>query len=305
MADADVRQVFFDAHRTTDALGRTIRYYVSFPRDRRLRSSLPLAVWIQGSGCHSLFRIDDAGRLCAGYHNVLRQVAEGRMRVLAVEKPGVRFLDWPGPQGTAQACRAAFLREHTLTRWVTALEAALTAATRADGIVASPCLAVGHSEGALVAAALARNHPQVSHVALLGGSGVNQLYEIANPRRLRRKNTRTEAEEVFATWMAIRGNPNSTGKFAWGHPYRRWSSFLATSTIEQLRGWKGRVYAVHGTADRAVPIESFDVLVAELLAGGADLVSERLAGRDHSFRRASGSTEMSAILQRVVTWATI
>src|SRR5262249_5418358 len=108
----------FSRYTTMDAFGRKITFYLS------LDGAAPLAVFVQGSGCDSVW-VSRGERINGSYQNVLRDAAVGRTRVLVVEKPGVAFLDRSKMPGSATGCSAAFLQEHTLDRWATAVSAAI------------------------------------------------------------------------------------------------------------------------------------------------------------------------------------
>ena len=101
-------------------------------------------------------------------------------------------------------------------------------------------------------------------------------------------------------------DPDSADKLWLGHPHRRWSSFLKTSTVEGLSASRAAVFAAHGVLDRSVPVGSFDVLRAELTGRGRDLTALRLEGRDHGFRKtdeAPGNVSgFEEVFGRVVAW---
>src|SRR5262245_11869709 len=82
----------FQRYTATDGLGRTITFYLSLPANVQQDAKLPVALIIQGSGCQSLFR-QRGEQLSGGEQNLLHRAAMGKLRVLAVEKPGVKFLD--------------------------------------------------------------------------------------------------------------------------------------------------------------------------------------------------------------------
>jgi len=301
--------VHWERYRTVDALGRTVVLYLALPApaEGELR---PLALFVPGSGCHSLFRTDAQGRIAGGYQALLCQAAAGRARVLAVEKPGVEYLDDPGSDGSALGCRPELHAEHTLDRWAEALRAAVAAARTLPGVDVGRLLAAGHSEGATAVAALAAREPAATHVASLAGSGPTQLFDLVEAaRRPRQPDEAAEAAErrveaVYATLAAIRANPDSAIDFAWGHPYRRWSSFLATSTLDELLRTHARLYLAHGDLDATVPIAAHDVLRAELARHGRDVTADRRPGADHGFRQPgdTGPEGMLAVFRTVLDW---
>ena len=111
-----------------DDLGRDVVAYVSEPAPDG--EAVPLAVYVQGSGCGSHFAQEGTRWVPRNGHMGLLEAADGRFRVLIVEKPGVR----PGddPRTTEQAAgRPEFRREHTLERWTEALLAAVRTARSA------------------------------------------------------------------------------------------------------------------------------------------------------------------------------
>ncbi len=301
----------YSRYQTTDAFGREITFYVhSAPAGTPADAKLPVVLWIEGSGCQSLF--SKAGeRVAAGYQELLQRAAEGKVRVVAVEKPGVKFLDSPPRPGSAQGASEEFLREHALPRWAEANVAALRAAWMLPDIDSSRTLVVGHSEGGIVAARVAAELPQVTHVASLSGDGPTQLFSLAElDARPRAGDKPGDAEArrdaVYAEWKKIEADPDSITKFWRGHPYRRWSSFLHSSTLSELLRSKARIYVAQGTDDAATSVEAFDVLRAELAAHHRDVTAERIEGADHGFRTAdmpAGSPEgMRALFRRVIAW---
>src|SRR5262249_44381219 len=163
----------FDRYTTKDTFDRTITFYLSHaPKGA---GKLPVALFIPGSGCASVFSERD-GKVYGGRQNLLLAAGAGQLRVLVVEKPGVAFGDRPKNPGSALEASAEFKREHTLPRWVEAVNAALRATHRLEDIDWTRTLVVGHSEGAIVAAHVAATNPLVSHVAVLSAGGAALLF---------------------------------------------------------------------------------------------------------------------------------
>jgi predicted esterase len=123
-------------------------------------------------------------------------VARGRARVLAVEKPGVEFLDDHPDDSDARACRQEFRAEYTLDRWATTIADAIQAAQALPGIDASKTLVIGHSEGGIVAMRVSSVAPLVTHAASLSGGGPVYLFHLAEfmrSQRLKQKRKSTRA----------------------------------------------------------------------------------------------------------------
>jgi pimeloyl-ACP methyl ester carboxylesterase len=297
----DLSPLGFDRRVVVDRYKRRISFFLSQP----VEAEVPLVLYVQGSGCHSLFRRDGSGRLRGGHQLLLLRAAAERARLLAVEKPGVPFLHHPESGGTSEACPRTFLEQHTLPRWVGALRAALDVSMSSAGTARSPILVVGHSEGAIVAANLAAADPRISHVALLSGSGPTQLYDLLTVTRRRSGTDGGDAavQTMLSEYDAIRLDPEGVD-IVWGHPHRRWTSFLATSTLEELRRSSARIFLAHGTADDTVPIESFDMMCAELHRDGRDITIERIEGADHRLCRPDEMQEVAItrIFERVIDW---
>jgi predicted esterase len=293
----------FDRFTAKDPLGRTITYYLSPPTEK----PLPIALWVQGSGCDSQF-VKLGEKLGARQQTLLFDAAGGRMRVMVVEKPGVEFLDRSPQPGTAAGCRAPFLVEHTLPRWSQAIEAALDDALSRPGVARTPLLVAGSSEGGIVAARVAAERP-VTHVAVLSGGGPSQLFDFvlfARAASERGGSPASREQEVYDAWEKIRADPDSTTKSWKGHPYRRWSSFMASSTMENLMASRARIFLVHGDADKSVPVTSFDMLRAQLVSHGRDVTALRIEGAGHNLETQPAKgypTEFRDLLGKIVDWA--
>src|SRR5262249_47089254 len=122
----------YTRYRTIDAHGRRIVFYVS---DDAGGAAHPLAVFIQGSGCDSVFaKTGPSAQVSGRLQNVLRGAGKGRVRVMAVEKPGVEYLDASKQPGSAMGCSETFLEQHTLPRWAEAIQAAIRGALTLPGI---------------------------------------------------------------------------------------------------------------------------------------------------------------------------
>lgn len=302
---------------TSDAYGRTIESYLSDAPDAEPR---PLVVSVQGSGCGSVFGLTDSGRVYGGLQNVVLGDFGDRVRVLVVEKPGVAFGDQPDRPGIGEGCPEVFLREHTVERWTEALRASIAHAVEQPGVDPGRVLILGHSEGADMAAHVAAADPElVSHIALLAGAGVSQLFDMMLLAGQPRADGEPEADrnarvlEVLETWQRIAADPDSTTMMAWGHPYRRWSSFMANSSAASLEriATTTPMFLAQGTADRSSPIESFDAAVARVLVAGGDPVIRRVSGVDHGFApvdagasagQGHGIDGLKAIMAEAVEW---
>jgi dienelactone hydrolase len=296
----------FDRYRTTDSVGREITYYVS--RAAATDPALPLALYVQGSGSQSIF-VKRNERIHAGFGaGPIERALRGKARLVLVEKPGLRFLDSAPAPGTPAP--DDFRREHTLDRWSAAISAALDAALTLPGVDGSRTLVLGHSEGGLVACRVAAINSRITHVACLAGGGPTQLFDLIELARrgVFYGHISDQPEERVAAlvrdWRAVLDDPESSEKHFLGHPHRRWSSFLATSPMEELLKTDAAVFLAQGDADEAVTVTSFDALYATLLARGRDVTARRLAGADHSFaaRDEAPGQGWTSVMNAVAEW---
>jgi pimeloyl-ACP methyl ester carboxylesterase len=282
-----------------DRNGQRLTFYLSTqPADAR---PVPLIVWIQGTGCSSQF-VSVGGRMSRGLQGVLYSVARDRARILAVEKPGVEFLDDPpNDGGDASSCRPQYRAEYTLDRWATTIADAIQAAQALPGVDPSKTLVIGHSEGGIVAMRVSNVSPLVTHAASLSGGGPVYLFHMAE--FMRGKGLDAE-KEVYACWNDILKDPDSATKFCWGQTYRQWSSFMKTSIIAEALKSHARLYFGHGTADTQNSITGFDVLRAELAAKQRDAVFVRIEGADHALDLPNQQVPegLEAVFGRVVNW---
>ncbi|GJM18109.1 MAG: hypothetical protein DHS20C14_03220 [Phycisphaeraceae bacterium] len=272
-------------YETTDALDRTVTFFVSEPPGSD--ADLPLLVYVQGSGCSSHFAQINGRIASTTGHSLVEQTARGRARVLLVEKPGVEYLDAPQSPGSAEHASDAFKQEHTLDRWATAVVGAIHAAWGVEGIDPSRTIVIGHSEGGIVASRVAVLEPEVTRVGVFAGEGPTQLYSLI---RLAREghvapmsdDPGERAAYITDGYRRVLSDPDAWDRMFLGHPFRRWSTFLRTSPAEQLRACDASVLIVQGTEDTAVDPSCADMLYAELLALGRDVELMLFPGVDHS-----------------------
>lgn len=299
----------FEQNKTTDKFNRTITFYVSKQQSSR---KLPLVVFITGSGGGSVFikkdgEIDESVR----YRTYLDKI-NGRARLLVVEKPGVDLFEEPKRWGSAEGCSEEFLQEYTLERWTEANNAAIKAALKLPETDTSKLLVVGHSDGGQIATHVACTNPQVTHVASLAGGGPTQLFDAIygasqspGDGNDSNNNSTDAVNKILKVWQDIQANPNSVTKFWMGHPYLRWSSFCASSSMEDLLHCKTKAYIVQGTKDTSVPVVSFDVMRAELLAHKREVVAERIEGADHGMKIKTDTIEINElpnVIGRIMEW---
>jgi predicted esterase len=263
-----------------DRDGAPVQYYLSKPAQKS-----PLVLYIQGSGCIPPFVGLGTPNRYSTVYSWLPLAQQGRYAVMVVDKPYQSSDPQKGQAGSAIGCAGAFNEHFSYDLWLTTLTQALRHALARPEVDAGRVLVIGFSEGAPMAAGLARAVPEVTDVVLVGANGPTQLYDFA--ANIYRSTDSDEVklarlQELDTTFSAISAEPKSTTKFAWGHPYLRWSSFFAQSTAENLAHSKARVYLASGMQDNSVPILSTEVMYAQLRAQGRDVTFRRVPMAGHS-----------------------
>lgn len=255
-----------------------VRFYVSTAPGKA-----PLVLFIQGSGCTPVIYESSPGKPAASVFSLVPLGRTGAYAAMAVDKPFAPSLP-PAEPGSATGCPAAFNAHFSMDTWLDALKTALGHALALPHIDRSRVLVIGVSEGATMAAALARDVPAITHVALLGATGSSQYYDFVvnayaqggdDAERLRR------LREIDATVAAIEVDPLSGQKFAWGHSYKRWSSFFRESSLDNLAHSRARVYLLSGMRDTNVPVLSTEAMHAQLKMLGRDVTMRRIPDAGH------------------------
>lgn len=289
--DINIERFPFQRYITQDALGRKITFYLS--KIHKSEHPIPLVVCIQGSGSQSLFQEIETkkhGKLVVsgGQENVVLQSYPDQVRVLVVEKPGVKFLVQPSRPGSAKEGSKEYNREFSLSRWTEAIHAAIEASCKLPEIDSSRILVMGHSEGGQVACSVAAVNPKVTHVGFMAGGGPTQLFDLmkfAEQGVMYDPNATPEqrVQALLNDWNKMLDDPKSSTKFILGHAHLRWSSFNEVSPIDLIKKSNSKVFIAQGTEDKnSLPL-SADVFYAELLSVGRDVTYEKVVGGDHGF----------------------
>jgi pimeloyl-ACP methyl ester carboxylesterase len=268
----------FKEFKLAQANGPELDYYLS-----KTARPAPLILFIQGSGCAPVFHGFDSGKRYSNIFNYIPWGLEGKYAVMVVNKPYAAATP-PAKLEGALSCSRQFNDYFSLDNWVRDLRAALAHARQQPWVDQRRMLVLGSSEGATVAAALAAADAGVTDVALVGASGPSQLYDFVVAAY---KAPGTDAEvaarlaELDATRKQIFARPDSVTDFAWGHTFKRWSSFFRASSTANLQKSRARIYLASGMQDMAVPILSTESMAAELQAAGRDITVRRVPNGGH------------------------
>lgn len=255
---------------------------------------------IQGSGCTPVLTIRQGGATSSIY-NLEKFAREGKFAVIAVEKP---FAGSAAQAGSTQACSDAFNGDFTAESWRNALQAALNDARKMSWVDHTRTLVLGSSEGAVMASVVAANDPTVTDVISISGSGTTQLFDFIAQAYRSCFDASACLADIERNVAAIKDDPTSSTKFAWGHPYKRWTSFFNIDPGALLLRSKARVYIAIGTADDSVPAISQELAVAKLVLAGRDVTVRRVADGTHSLNRrdARNWDELDRELRTALEW---
>ena len=155
-------------------------------------------------------------------------------------------------------------------------------------------VAMGISEGGLLVTRLATKDSRITHLVSVISTGLNQFFSsIINRRidaatgKLTHEEAQREVESLFAIYKDIYANPESTDKWYYGHPYRRWGSFCNFIPADHLVKLDIPILLVNGTADRSSPILQSDYIMLEFIRQGkTNLTYHVVPGMGHSLHGA-------------------
>jgi len=148
---------------------------------------------------------------------------------------------------------------------------------------------LGISEGGQLVPKLARECDNVTHLVGMATTALNQFYSSVINRRMDAAMghiTHAEAQEaidsLFAVYKQIYSDPESTDKWYYGHPYKRWGSYCSDIPLEHLVELDIPILYVKGSADRNSPVLQSDYIMLEFLRlGKTNLTYKVLPGVDH------------------------
>ncbi|HZV67662.1 MAG TPA: prolyl oligopeptidase family serine peptidase [Telluria sp.] len=287
-------------YRLAQQNGPAVEYFISKPKQPS-----PLVLFIQGSGCAPVFIGLDTANRASTVFSYVTLARQGQYAVMVVNKPFAPK-ERPNGEGAATSCPDQFNEYFTLENWVRDLRLAFDHAQQLPFVATGRTLVLGLSEGATVASALAAADSRVSHVALLGASGPTQFYDFVVAAYKSSSNddeAKRKLDELDETRRLIFASPNSSKDFAWGHPYKRWSSFFRASSTNNLLKSQARIYIASGMQDVNVPILSTESMASELLMTGRDVTFRRVPNAGHDLLPAGAQyPELEAEYWRIIAW---
>lgn len=297
------RQPYFKYNLPNKERTDSITFYLS---EGAKEKYLPLIIYVQGSGSNSHFALNPLQNIVPqSGHATIYDVAKAKARVLIVEKPGVRYLE-------SNEINPKFDLNFSLESWCTTIEQAIRYVMTHSKIDSSRVLIIGHSEGGLVAAKMANMMGDIiTHVAIVAGEGISQLYSLykfaESGRYFKSANDLkiSPIDSLLRAWEKIQSDPLSTSKKFWGFTYLRWSSFLTTSTYDELATCGAQIIIIQGSKDENVIPESAVILFAGLKSKGKEVTLHIIPNADHSFQLLQNESSMDGwemVARKCINW---
>jgi hypothetical protein len=151
-------------------------------------------------------------------------------------------------------------------------------------------VALGFSEGGRLVTRLAAENNKISHLVCVVSGGLNQFFSSIINRRIDAATgtiTHDKAQEaidsLYSIYKEIYSDPQSTEKWYYGHPYKRWGSFCTDIPLEHLVKLEIPIYYLNGSVDRSTPVLEADYIMLEFLRlGKTNLTYTVIPGCDHS-----------------------
>ncbi|UCF04111.1 MAG: hypothetical protein JSV33_09145 [bacterium] len=133
-------------------------------------------------------------------------------------------------------------------------------------------VAMGISEGGRIVPELAVVNEKITHVVVMLSGGINHFFDsIINNRidaahgTISHQKAQHNIDSLFSVYKDIYNHPNSTDKWWYGHPYKRWASFCTDIPLEDLVKLNIPILLVSGSIDRNAPVLQSDYIKLEFL----------------------------------------
>lgn len=251
--------------------GLPVKYYISTGKP-----DSPLILFIQGSGCKPVMNGTNTEGGSSVY-DYLPTAYESGFNAMIVDKP---FVGEAGDISSVNGCSQRFNNFFSFDSWLEVLSTAFAHAMENSDASKSDALILGVSEGAVMATALSNKHSAIRDIALIGANGDNQIFDFISLAHSQGRPA--DIENIVEKASNILADPFNINKFAWGHTYKRWSSFFKASPSHFLKDTKKRVYLVSGTNDQSVPIQSTEFLYSKLILQNTNVTFRRIDGAGHN-----------------------
>ena len=123
----------------------------------------------------------------------------------------------------------------------------------------------GHSEGGILVPPVynrLKAKERIARLVIASAGGMSQEKQMLLLSS-RNKENPSETQTIQSKFSEIYSDPDSIVKFWWGHPYKRWASFLRYKTDDDIEEIIIPILLYHGKKDRSSPVEASRILFDE------------------------------------------
>lgn len=156
---------------------------------------------------------------------------------------------------------------------------------------------IGYSEGGMLLPKIyneLRFHWKITKLINIAGGGYSYkelISEICKKRGI-------STYKIDSTFTDIEKYPNSLSKFAFGNPYKKWSSFMNYKPSEEYKKIDIPIFLIQGTSDVNVPVESSRFLKKKFDEWGKNnLTYLELKNMDHGF-----NGKFDLLIKKIEKW---
>lgn len=180
------------------------------------------------------------------------------------------------------SCSQEFHRTNNPNQWIADYSEFISAQINASQPRPRNVVLVGVSEGALPAAKIAGQLPEITHLAIIGSGGYSMRKSLAAL-----KQRSAIGFDVDSGWAKIAADPRSIESNWFGNPYRWWSDVMDIDPLADYIKLSIPIFMGFGEKDESVPVESALFLESKFKeAGKSNFMLKVYPGADH---RLSGS----------------
>lgn len=281
---------FFKHDTLTDKYLGTVVIHIS---KTRINEKKPLLVYIDGSGNYPLFYRKSNGNYNTSVAFDIARYAKDYTIVL-ISKPGIPFSDsLRYRSGNAYyPSNDTYNRFYSLNWRAGAASKAIDYLVKRMPVETKHIIVMGYSEGSQVAPAVAALNKKVTHVVCFVGNGLNQLYDFIINTRLEADRNAITAEQgqkiidsLYNEYAKIYADPQSTTHKWFGATYLKWSSFSATTPLENMLKLNVPILYIAGGKDNNQTIIDMDYVKLEFLRKGkTNLTYKVYPNSNHGFQ---------------------
>ncbi|NBF08111.1 alpha/beta hydrolase [Pseudomonas sp. Fl4BN1] len=273
--------------------GSQIAYYLL--QRTEARSAKALLLIIQGSDCNSVTRIPSV------YRHLAQAMPEAD--VLTVEKYGLDARLPYSNEAERADCPASYLKHDSPSQRVEDLLAVIGQLRKSHAY--TRIVALGGSEGAVIAHALAARSNWIDATVAFNGGGQWFLDDLLHSVAVSPLSAAQKSESrasLLAFTRQVRDQPPE-GLQVSGHGARWWQEVLRLDQLALLQATRTPALIIQSAADESVSVLAVTSMISKLRqAGRPGLAFHFYPGLDHRLMDADGRSRMADAVQDIASW---